>query len=310
MFSLGRIGKFSRENKFLGLIDMIFLEIFILLIGLIISFLSLIKQEPTKKINTKKILAISYIMLFILSVILLGVKTDDSEKSGLILFKAISTLEEDIIAQTDTLNSRLDSLSLLNKKMDDLVGKTEEAIIQREQNQKVFDEQNRLLEKSNELTQKQIEDAKPEVTVYTEHITFSYVDSLQTQKRIVFTNEGERIAQKFRSKDIIVFKSKIDDKYFYYHLSYSDDSEIYPSKMLVSTDIIPVNYQEIFEKTNGGIVIISIRCIDELLLNNIEKQLVFRVQIDHDKIKVFKESSVPLALEEYLFKNNINLRID
>ena len=166
------------------------------------------------------------------------------------------------------------------------------------------------MEKSNELTKKQIEDTKPEVTVYTEHITFSYIDSLKTQKRIVFTNEGERIAQKFRSKTLIAFKNRIDSKFFYYHISFSEDSEIYPSKMLVSTDIIPVNYKEIFEKTNGGVIVILIRYFDELLLNKIEKQLIFRMHIDQDKIKIFKESSMPRALEEYLYENQINMVID
>lgn len=285
---------------------MILLEIFILLIGLIVASLSLTKQESTKRINTKKTLAILYILLFILSVILLGVKTDDSEKSGLKLFTTLNTIEK----QSDTLVTLLDSISTLKDKMDIIIKKTEAAIIQREKSQKIFDEQNKLLEKSNELTQKQFEDTKPDVTIYTEHITFSYVDSFQTQKRIVSTNEGDRIAQKFRSKTLIAFKNKIDSKFFYYHLSFSDDSEIYPSKMLVSTDIIPVNYQEIFEKTNGGIIVISIRYFDELLLNKLEKQLVFRMQIDQDKIKVFKESSVPEALEEYLFDNKIDLAID
>ena len=285
---------------------MIILESIILLIGLFISLLSLQKQDSKRKNTPKRVLAFSYITLFIVSIIVILIKSEDSTKSGLKLFNTLHNIEK----QSDTLVTLLDSISVLKNRMDIIFSKTEEAIIQREKSQKIFDEQNKLLEKSNELTQKQIEDAKPEVTVYTEHITFSYVDSLKTQKRIVFTNEGERTAQKFRSKEVIVFKSKIDDKYFYYHLSNSDDSEIYPSKMLVSTDIIPVNYKEIFEKTNGGVIVISIRYFDELLLNKIDKQLIFRMHIDQDKIKIFKESSMPRALEEYLYENQINMVID
>ena len=80
--------------------------------------------------------------------------------------------------------------------------------------------------------------------------------------------------------------------------------------MLVTTDPIPVNYQEILDKTNGGIVIISISYFDELLLDKIEKKLFFRIQIDNNNIKVFKESNLPAAVEEYILKNKINLIID
>lgn len=109
---------------------------------------------------------------------------------------------------------------------------------------------------------------------------------------------------------MLVFKDKTKKNYFDYFISYSDEAEIYPAKMLVSTNSLQFKHQDIFDKTSGGIIIIIFRYFDELLNNRIEKQLVFRMQINNDDIKIFKENDVPKDLEEYLYKHKIILTID
>jgi len=166
------------------------------------------------------------------------------------------------------------------------------------------------LEQSNQLTQKQLEEARPEVTVYTEHITFAAIDSLSTQTRIVFTNEGKRIATEFKIKWALALKSKIDNKYFYKGISQLSESDIYPSKMLVSTNSVPISYKSLMNNTNSGILIISMSYVDELFFNKTDKQLIFRLQLHQNNITVFKESDMHKELEADLLENNISLSIE
>ena len=289
---------------------MIILEFLILLIGLFIAFLSPPKQASKKKNNSKRGLGILYIVLCTISVILIIIKSEDAEESGLKLFNSLSTIEKVVTSQSDTLITLIDSINAIKGRMDNIVKKTEAAIIQREKSQQIFDEQNKLLERSNELTQKQIEDAKPKVHVYTEHITFSAIDTTKTQQRIVFTNDGKRIAQNVAYQIVSLFKNKADDQYFYHYVSLSLIPEIYPEKMVVSTNQLPLRYQDILAGTNGGIIIITMRYFDELLFNKTEKHLIFRIEIDNDKIKIFKESNVPADLEVYLSRYKIKLVLD
>ena len=89
---------------------MILLEFIILLIGLFISLLALTKSDSMGKKNSKKILAISYILLCILTIILISIKSDDAEDSGLKLF---NTLEKVITEQSDTLITLMDSINAI-----------------------------------------------------------------------------------------------------------------------------------------------------------------------------------------------------
>lgn len=131
---------------------MILLEFIIIAIGLAISLMSLKKAKTNERNYPKRILSGSYISLCILSFILILMKSEDAEESGLKLFKSLNTIEKVITAQSDTLITLIDSINVIKRRVDNIVQKTEEAIIQREESQKIFDEQNRLLEKSNELT--------------------------------------------------------------------------------------------------------------------------------------------------------------
>jgi hypothetical protein len=289
---------------------MILLELFIIVIGLAISLMSLKKVKPNETNSTKRILAVLYISLCILSFILIVIKSEDTEESGFKLFNSLNKLEKVITSQSDNLITLIDSINAIKGRMDNIVKKTEEAIVQREISQTIFDAQNRLLEKSNELTQKQIEDAKPKVHVYTEYITFSELDTSKTQQRIVFKNEGKRIAQNVEYQIVSVLKNKIDNKYFFHNTSLSLIPEIYPSTMSVSTSQLPLRYQDILAGTNGGIIIITMRYFDELLHYKTEKQLIFRIEIDANKIKIFKESNLPADLEIYLSRYKIKLVLE
>ena len=106
---------------------MILLELIILIIGLLIALLSLTKSESERKNNSKRNLAILYLLLCVFSAVLLIIKSGDTNKSGLKLFNTLHNIEK----QSDTLVTLLDSISALKNKMDFIISKTEEAIIQR-----------------------------------------------------------------------------------------------------------------------------------------------------------------------------------
>ena len=72
---------------------MIILEFIILLIGFFISLLSLPKQDSKRKNTSKRVLAFFYISLFIVSIIVILIKSEDTDKSGLKLFNTLHTIE-------------------------------------------------------------------------------------------------------------------------------------------------------------------------------------------------------------------------
>jgi hypothetical protein len=285
---------------------MIFLEILLLLIGLIISFVSLIKLETKKNFIAKRILSISYIFLFLLSAILIIIKYEDTKKSGLELFDTLHNIEKVISMQSDTL---LNKTKELKQRLDKIVNKTEEAIIQREKSQKIFLEQNEILDKSNKLTQKQLEEGRPNVATYTTHITFSSSDSITTLCRIVFRNEGKRLAAKFRPRIIFLFKQKnnIDFKHI---VSKYLITEIFPSAMLIDKSYLPFKYNDIISSTNGGTVIILLNYYDELLDEYLDKEFLFSIDILDNKIQINKENFKTTGLLDYLKQNRIELKIE
>ncbi len=272
--------------------------------------MNLFKSDSNQKFNIKRVLSFSYITLLILSVVLIVLKYNDTEKSGLKLFESINTIEKVIEAQNDRIYAFLDSTEVLKKRMDNIINKTKEAIIQREKSQKIFSEQNEILERSNKLTQKQIEEGKPEITTYTPHITFVANDSITTLARIVFTNEGKRIAKNFKIKIIYAFKEKNNDNYYKPIISNENPVDIYPSKMIVITNNLAFSYQDLLSKSNGGFLLMILSYYDELIDNYTANKLIFSLHIGNDNIKIFKESSIPKELEEYLVKSKININIE
>ena len=133
---------------------------------------------------------------------------------------------------------------------------------------------------------------------------------MNTQCRIVFINEGKRMAKNFKARTIHAFKSKVGNNYFTHIITDSDVSDIYPEKMLVSTYILPFNYNKLFTMTNGGMIIISLVYDDELFGSHIAKQLLFSMQNDNDNVKIYKEGFIPKELEEYLFNHKVKLNIN
>jgi hypothetical protein len=117
---------------------MILLEAILLFIGLIIALVSLLKLESSKNIIAKRVLSISYIFLFLVSVVLIILKYEDTEESALKLFDSLNTIEKVISIQSDTLITILEKTDELKKRIDTIVTKTENAIIQREKSQKYF----------------------------------------------------------------------------------------------------------------------------------------------------------------------------
>lgn len=289
---------------------MVLLEAILLLVGLIISLVTLIKLESSKKVLTKRVLSISYILLFIVSIILIIFKYEDTEESALQLFESLNNIEKVITTQSDTLITILGKTDELKKRIDTIVTKTENAIIQREQNQKIFLKQNEILDKSNQLTQRQIDDAKPNVTTYTPHITFSSIDSNETTCRIVLTNEGQRVASQLKHRMIYLLKKKEDDNYFKHYISPTELNEIFPSKMLVVNNFLPIDYKDILSNTNGGTLIILFNYYDELTNDYFEKQFIFKLLIQNDKLGAWRESFMSNPLNDYLTKNKIALSIE
>ena len=194
--------------------------------------------------------------------------------------------------------------------MDSIVSKTEEAIVQRDQSQKIFNEQNKLLDKSNELTQKQFEDTKPDVTIYTHGITYYTEDSTIIKFKLIFTNEGERVARDFKHIAVQFYRDKISNKFFSHFISLGSETYIYPSKRLRAEKPLSFNYPDFYEQTSGGIIIVLFSYFDDLLVDRIENQLIFRFETEIDTINVFKENRIPNDLQKYLSKNKIKLVID
>ena len=286
---------------------MILLELIILIIGLLIALLSLTKSESERKNNSKRNLAILYLLLCVFSAVLLIIKSGDTNKSGLKLFNTLHNIEK----QSDTLFTLLDSISALKNKMDFIISKTEESIIQREQSQKIFDEQKKLLEKSNELTQKQLEDSKPDVVTYTPDITFAPNDSISTTIKILFRNEGKRVASEFKANYVVAFKNKNGTNYLYKFFSHSNSqqSDIYPMDPtvgLIVTNELAISFDSILKNSTGGVIIIAIRYIDNLFNNILEKKFIFSLKINKEKIEVFKENTIPKELEDDMIQNKIN----
>lgn len=85
-------------------------------------------------------------------------------------------------------------------------------------------------------------------------------------------------------------------------------TEIYPSKMIVESNYLPIKYNDIISLTDGGTIIILLNYYDSLIDNYTEKQLVFKMKAENDKIKLYKGSFISNALKDYLEKNHISLK--
>lgn len=111
---------------------MIVLESILLVIGLIISLVDLFKSDSNKNVIAKRILSVSYIVLFVSSILFIMVKYHKSEESGLKLFNTLNSIENLITIQKDSVVTILNKTTELKKRMDSIVTKTEKAIVQRE----------------------------------------------------------------------------------------------------------------------------------------------------------------------------------
>jgi hypothetical protein len=109
---------------------------------------------------------------------------------------------------------------------------------------------------------------------------------------------------------IYLFKDKLDDNYFINFISPIALNEIFPSKMLVIRNFLPIDYKDILLTTNGGTLIILLKYYDELTNNYFDKQYIFNLLIENDNLKAWREGYMSILLKDYLTKNNINLSIE
>lgn len=115
---------------------MILLESIIIILGLAISLMSLKKAKKNIKYHPKRILAGLYISLCILSFILIVMKSEEAEGSGLRLFKTLNSIERIVTAQSDTLIALIDSISAMTNRMDTVVKKQKTLSFREKQHRK------------------------------------------------------------------------------------------------------------------------------------------------------------------------------
>jgi hypothetical protein len=278
---------------------MIILEIVLLILGLIISIITLVRNDIKKNPLLKKGLSSLYILLCVVSIIILITKNSNDIKNNIKLFETLGEIETLVDIQSDSIRLVLEKTSRLNEKLDSINNKTEEAIIQREQSQKIFTEQNRILKKANELTQKQLIEESPFVEIFTNSVIFELTDSIKTQFNLTFANTKNRIANKFQHSELIVFKDKQKNQYYSHLLLPTDgiNRMIQKNHPVSAKKTLNINYDDFLKIADESVLLTSIKFYDELLGENKYYELIFEIEV--------KEGNVVVNLEKPNFKKDV-----
>jgi len=291
---------------------MIVLEFILLLVGLIISVVTIIKTDIEKNPRLKKILAGLYLLVFVISVVVLLTNKSDENQSELKLFKSLGSINDSISIQSDSINLILGRTLELNKKLDSINIKTAEAINQREKSYKEFIKQNQLLNKANELTEKQIIEGKPELEVFTYNVKFSKLDTLNTKLEIAFSNTKERPALNFKHNDLIVFKFKKDKDFEKYALFKSDNvgRKIFKSNPVNVTHTFTIGMDNLIDQFEKGYILTSFSFYDEILDQTVEDIVIITIQLDEKKLIAKMENvEAKSILKRFITDKNIDIKI-
>jgi hypothetical protein len=247
---------------------MIGLELVIIIIGFIISLVTLMTKNLESNNKVKKYLAGLYILVCIASGLILILNSKNDEKSSLKLFQGLSEIGNAVELQSDSIQLVLTETVKLNNRLDSINKNTKYIIEQREKSQKVFQEQNKILEESNILTQKRIYSERPEVVVYGSEIKFESIDSAKSVIAINFINLGKRTASNFLNNVVLAFKNK--DGNYIGLVEIPGPTQINENSMSPGTSVrklvnINLGFEQIKNQTSGGTIIVYYKYYDEIL---------------------------------------------
>jgi hypothetical protein len=287
-------------------------EIILLFLGLVISLLNIFVKNTDKKPIAKNTLSVLYIFVCVLSIIVLfsNITTDKSNK--LKLYTKLEGITKTVSFKSDSIIDILNDTT--NSKLDSITKRTSELIVQRERSQKVFEEQNKLLEKSNQLTQTRILFEKPNIIINEAGIMFKRMDSTKSNCIIPFQNIGKRDATKFL--DIIIFAFKNKKGYYFFHQPYNNGlngyggTVIHSDEQLITTSVFPFSLDYINENTTGGTIVIYYKYYDEELevYKGEEARIDFNNKINnkivYDNIKT-GDPNDEIGLDEFLKSHNV-----
>lgn len=289
-------------------------ELLLLFIGFIISIVTLFTKKLESKNTVKKILAGLYIVVCVVSTIVLFSKSSNDKEGRLILFHELSNINNSVRLQSDTLQLILTETVILNHSLDSLNRITKNIIEQREKSQKIYQEQNKILERSNELTYKRIYGERPEVVVYNSEIEFIPKDSISSGISIKFRNIGKRTASKFWSRTYFAFKNKVGIYTFLIDFPGQQSmNDIFINSGSSAEEQIGVTwgFEQIKNQTSGGTIIIKYKYYDEILNNTEQKETRFEFNNDWSiKNKIFNENSLQEKGLDIFLKKNIKNQLN
>jgi hypothetical protein len=238
--------------------------------------------------------------------LILYLNSKNDEKSSLKLFQELSEIGDAFEIQSDSIRLILAETVKLNHKLDSNNKITKYIIEQRERSQKVFQEQNKILEKSNELTQKRIYSERPEVVVYATEIKFESIDSAKSVIAIDFINLGKRTASNFLNNVVLAFKNK-DGNYIGLvetpGPTHINETTISPSTSLRKLVNINLGFEKIKNLTSGGTIVVYYKYYDEILDKYESKESRFEFTNDWSNNYITNEDAIKEKGLDDLLKN-------
>lgn len=287
---------------------MMVFALLIIIIGFIISLVTLLTKKLENNNKVKKFLAGLYILLCVVSGLLLILNSINDKKSSFKLFKELSEIGSSVKLQSDTLQLVLTQTVKLSHRLDSNNIITKNIIEQRERSQKFFQEQNRILEKSNELAQKRIYAERPEIVVIGSEIIFKSIDSSNSVILINFRNMGKRTASKFLNRIVLAVKNKDGN---YSGLTEIPEQQSINSSFINSASYIEqrinlnLGFEQIKNLISGGTIIIYYKYYDEILNDYEHKETRFDFTNDWygNNILNNEDATKEKGLDDYLKRN-------
>jgi hypothetical protein len=160
------------------------------------------------------------------------------------------------------------------------------------------------------LTEKQLQEEKPFIEVFTNNVKFELAESGGTQFNITFTNTKERIAYNFQHSEIIVFNDKTHSKYIAHIALPSDnvDRIIQKGHPVSAKKTLSTKFDEFKKIANRGLLMTSIKFYDELLDKHYNYDLIFEIEIKDDNFIInLEKPNFKKDITNYLKLNDLNI---
>lgn len=281
------------------------LELLIIIIGFAISIVTLMTKSLESNNKVKKLLAVLYILVCLVSGIILILNSINDKKSSLKLFKVLGEIDSSVKFQSDTVQLILTETVKLSHRLDSNNIITKNIIEQREKSQKISQEQNKILEKSNELTQKRIYAERPEVVVIGSEISFKSIDSSNSVISINFRNMGKRTASKFINRVVLAVKNK--DGNYSGLIEIPEKQSLNGSFINAATYIdqqikLNLGFEQIKNLFSEGTIIIYYKYYDEILNDYEQKEIRFDFTNDWNGNNILsnEDATKEKGLDDYL----------